>query len=72
MILIQAEKLKEVAALKTKIKALETDKNEACQSLQQKCSQLSSENVTLKTSLKSKESELKNHQGSNLIFSILR
>jgi septal ring factor EnvC (AmiA/AmiB activator) len=78
MIVFEAERLKDVAALKAKIKALEAEKTEACKSLQQKCSQLNTENATLRESqtslqniLQSKESELKNHQGSSLLSLIL-
>ena len=78
MVAFEAERLKDVAALKAKIKALEAEKTEACKSLQQKCSQLNTENVILKESqtslqniLQSKKSELKNHQGSSFLSLIV-
>ena len=74
MVAFEADRLKDVATLKAKIKALEAEKIEACNSLQQRCSQLNTENAVLKESqtslqniLHSKKSELKNHQGSSLL-----
>ena len=52
MILIQAEKLKEVAALKEKIKSLEGENAD-----------LKKSHVSLRNNLQSRESELKNQQG---------
>ena len=78
MVAFEAERLKDVAALKAKIKSLETEKTEACKSLQQECSQLNIENAVLRegqTSLQnilnSKKSELKNQQGSILSLLII-
>ena len=67
MVSFEADRLKEVSALKEKIKSLETEKAQACNSLSQlelEQAKMKKDQVSLQNVLQSKESELKDQQGN--------
>jgi hypothetical protein len=67
MVSFEADRLKEVSALKDKIKSLETEKAQACTSLSQlglAQDKMKKEQVFLQHVLQARESELKGRQGN--------
>jgi chromosome segregation ATPase len=72
MVSFEADRLKEVSALKDKTKSLETEKAQACTSLSQlglEQDKMKKELVFLQHVLQARESELKNRQGKVFLIS---